>query len=228
MSEKRIPLARSVRMRRLRARAIPIATFLVTSAATLWLWSERGGGVQSIGEVASPKVNVTSPGSGLVLALPNETNGNWSVYDRVDAGDVIARIEMTSAESIKTVDVLAPVSGTLVDVSCWPGQAVIPGQLIATIAADEAQHVVSYVPEETWLEVRPGMRVTLRGRGPRAQFATSEIEQVGKHVQQVPRHQRANVTMPQWGAPVRIKMPNDLALQPGALVDVIFHKSAVQ
>jgi len=121
MSEKRIPLARSVRMRRLRARAIPIATFLVTSAATLWLWGERGGNVQSIGEVASPKVNITSPGSGLVLALPNESNGNWTVYDRVDAGDIIARIEMISAESTKTVDVLAPVSGTIVDLTFWPG-----------------------------------------------------------------------------------------------------------
>jgi multidrug resistance efflux pump len=182
--------------------------------------------VQSIGEVASPKVNVTSPATGIVLALPHETNGNWSVLDRVDAGDVIARIAIEGDEAAKTVDVLAPVSGTILAVTCWPGQTVIPGQLIATIAVDRAQHVVSYVPEESRFEVRPGMRVTMVGRVAGSPRVSSEVEQVGKVVQQVPRHQRTHATMPQWGAPVRIKMPNELALKPGSLVDVIFHQSA--
>ncbi len=223
MAENRIPLAPSVKMRRLRAKAVPVVMFLATSAATLWLWMEQGGAVQSIGEVASPKVNITSPGTGLVIALPKDASSFWSVYDRVAAGDVIAKLEIESGEATEIVELTAPISGTIVDVPCWPGQTVLPGQLLVTIAADEAQHVLSYLPEGSRLEVKPGMRVTLRGRGPAGGRATSEVEQIGALVEQVPRHQRANVTMPQWGAPVRIKTPGDLSLQPGALVDVIFH-----
>lgn len=228
MTDKRIPLAPSVRWRRIRARVIPMATFGLASIATLWLWQERSGGVQSIGEVTSPKVSVTSPATGLVLTMANQTNGNWSAYDRIEAGDVLARIGVDGSEPEKTVDVVAPISGTLVDISCWPGQTVIPGQLIATIASAEAEHVVSYVPEETRLQVRPGMKVTLRSRAAGSPSIASEIEQVGVSIEQVPRHQRASATMPQWGAPVRIKMPNEHSLQPGALVDVLIHQSAPQ
>jgi pyruvate/2-oxoglutarate dehydrogenase complex dihydrolipoamide acyltransferase (E2) component len=194
----------------------------------LWLWHERSGGLQSIGEVASPKVNITSPAAGVVLAIPNEANGNWSVFDRVDAGDVIAKIELQTAEATETIDVVAPVSGTIVDMTCWPGQAVIPGQIIATIVADRAEHVLSYVPEDSRLEIRPGMKVTLHGRSAGAPRIDTEVQQVGKQILQVPRHQRSSVTMPQWGAPVRIKIPNDASLQPGMLVDVLFHKPPIE
>jgi pyruvate/2-oxoglutarate dehydrogenase complex dihydrolipoamide acyltransferase (E2) component len=233
MSDKRIRLARSVRWRRIRSRMIPMATFGLASLATFWLLQQRGGTVQSIGEVASPKVNVTSPATGLVVTMANRTNRNWSAWDRIEIGDVIARIEVDavsvgSESTKKTVDVVAPISGTLVDVTCWPGQTVVPGQLIATIASHDAGHVVSFVPEGTRAQVRPGMKVTLRGRTAGSPRIESEIEQVGGSIEQVPRHQRATATMPEWGAPVRIKVPNDQTLQPGALVDVLIHKAAPQ
>jgi len=225
MAEQRIPLARSVRWRRIRSRVIPLATFGLSAIVMLWLWQERSGGVQSIGEVASPKVNVSSPASGLVLTMANQANRDWSAYDRIEAGQVLARIDVDETNVEKAVDIVAPISGTLIEVSCWPGQTVIPGQLIATIASDEVEHVLSFVPEDTRMQVRPGTKVTVRGRIAGSPRIVSEVEQVGVSIEQVPRHQRTNVTMPQWGAPVRIKMPSDHTLRPGALVDIMYHAS---
>jgi multidrug resistance efflux pump len=222
MQEKRVPLAWSVRWRRIRSQAIPIATFVVAVVGSGWLWRERGMGVQSVGEVSSPQVDVTSPTTGVVVALPNQTSGQWSVYDHIQAGEIIARIEEQAAETGKTVEIPSPISGTLVAIRCLPGQMVIPGQLIATIAADHGQHIVGYIPEESSLSARRGMRVTLRSRTAGAPRLTSEVEEVGVQIERIPRHQQTSAAMPQWGTPVRIKVPTDMALRPGALVDLQF------
>jgi multidrug resistance efflux pump len=226
MPENRIPVSRTIRLRRIRAQLIPAATFLLASAGTIWLWMERNRGLQIVGEVSSPRVDVTSPVGGLLTSLPNRTQGNWSLYDRVEAGEVIARIGLDPAGGGQVVDVLAPLGGTLVDIPCWPGQAVAPGQRLATIAAGSAQHVVSYVPEGERLQLRPGMRVTVRGRSEGAPLAESEVERVGHLVEEIPTHQRSTSAMRQWGTPVRIKLPGQLSAQPGALVDVTFYDSA--
>ncbi len=225
MQEKRIPLAWPVRWRRIRSQGIPAAIFVMAVVASGWLWRERGIGVQSVGEVDSPRVDVTSPTTGLIVALPNQTSGHWSVYDHIQAGDVIARIEEQGGEAGKTLEIQAPISGTLVDVRSWPGQTVIPGQIIATIAADHGRHIVGFIPEESSLLAKRGMQVTLQSRAAGSPRLTSEVEEVGMQIEKIPLHQRTSATLPQWGTPVRIKVPNDTALRPGALVDVHFDGS---
>lgn len=121
------------------------------------------------------------------------------------------------------LEIPAPISGTLVNVYCWPGQIVHPGGLIATIAADHGQHIVGYVPEHSTIQPKVGMRVTLRARLAGAPRLSSEIEEVGQMIEQLPSHQRTIANIPQWGLPVRIKMPAEASLRPGALVDIVFH-----
>jgi multidrug resistance efflux pump len=120
------------------------------------------------------------------------------------------------------LEIRAPISGTLVALHCWPGQAVPQGGRIATIAADYGQHIVSYLPEDSRLDPEPGMQVTLRPRTPGATLLTSEIEQVGRQIEHIPARYLLSPTSPQWGIPVRIKMPSDASLRPGATVDVVF------
>ncbi|HEX2476185.1 MAG TPA: HlyD family efflux transporter periplasmic adaptor subunit [Lacipirellulaceae bacterium] len=328
MEEKRIPLAWTVRWRRIRSQTIPIACFAAALFASGWLWRWHGASVQGIGEVDGLRVDITSPTAGLVIALPSQTRGQWTVFDRVTAGDTIARIDDQQLEATKSLlrrdvkdlieqvkqlqqqqsetgaevdesvrralayeqsrlqaieqlastpapvganearpsdaappelsdqvaaetrdeivrmrearraldvrweelslrtgllEIPAPISGTLVNVYCWPGQIVHPGGLIATIAADHGQHIVGYVPEHSTIEPKVGMRVTLRARLSGAPRLTSEIEEVGRMIEQLPSHQRAVANIPQWGLPVRIKMPSEAALKPGALVDIVFH-----
>ena len=333
MQEKRIPLSRSVRWRRIRSQTVPLLSFLVAVALSAWLWQHHGTVAHGIGEVDSPRVDVTSPTAGLVVSLPNQLHGQWLVYDHVRAGEIIARIEDPLLESnknqlrqqidqlldavekrrdappdgdrgageatdaivrsawkneearlrrlneqlavapqatldddpdlvaappelpqtvsaaardalahvrgtrvalelrrveiqlsSKSLDVPAPISGTLVAVHCWPGQTVPPGGLIATIAADFGRNIIGYIPEQSSLIARPGMQVTLRARATGSTLLASEVEEVGKWIERVPIHQRSSST-PEWGTPVRIKMPGQAMLQPGALVDVLFDGS---
>jgi multidrug resistance efflux pump len=123
----------------------------------------------------------------------------------------------------KSLEIRAPISGTLVAVHCWPGQTLQPGGMIATIAADHGRHIVSYLPEESSIVPEAGMQVTVLSRTNRSWQATCEIEQVGRQIEAVPVHQWPAAALPQWGLPVRIALPGDTTLRPGALVDVVFH-----
>lgn len=330
MQESRIPLAWSVRWRRLRLQAIPVASFSVAVIACALLWRERGAAVHGIGEVDALRIDVTSPTTGMVTALPHRSGGQWSLYDHVVKGDVIAKfddrqtqldtdllrqeaeqlfeqiaqwqIESTGdreasaleaigraseyersrlsalqqmaqgeaepapVESIEAPadipglpegisettrvafaklrhgrsslelrwkeirlqselrEIRAPISGTLIAVYCWPGQTVHQGALIASIAADHGRHIVSYLPEQSSLQPSAGMKVTVRPRLPGSVRLVSEVEKVGRQIRKIPDHQLGSTAMPQWGLPVRIKLPSNATLQPGALVDVVFHR----
>jgi hypothetical protein len=111
-----------------------------------------------------------------------------------------------------------------VAVYCWPGQTVHVGALVATIAADHGRHIVSYLPEESRLQPTKGMLVTVRPRSADLARLTSEVEQVGRQIRRIPTHQLGGSPTEQWGLPVRIKLPSGAALQPGSLVDVVFHR----
>jgi multidrug resistance efflux pump len=332
--ETRVPLAWSVRWRRIRSQAIPALAFVSALLATGWLWQWHGAAVQGVGEVDGLRVDITSPTAGLVIALPHQTRGQWTVFDHVRAGDIIAKIDDQQFEASKSLlrrdikdqldqvgqlktgqvgvedadageavrrawefeesrlqtleqllsagsqvapnevsgllaaapelpesvpgtirdellrarearrgldlrweelslrsgllEIPAPISGTLVNVYCWPGQIVAPGGLIATIAADHGQHIVGYVPEQSTIEPKVGMQVTLRSRVAHSPRFVSTIEEVGKQIQQLPSHQRAIANIPQWGLPVRIKMPSDAALRPGTLVDIVFRRTTAR
>ena len=328
MQVKRVPLAWSARWRRIRLQAIPIACFVLAVGASGWLWQRQGGAFRGVGVVDTLRIDVTSPIAGTVVSLPNQIHGQWSLYDSIQAGDVLARFDdrqlqadkellrqeikqlidkasagqaesvggvgaaardairraweneqtqlssmqqlllaVTNSEPRETAGVVvqppelpdaapaatrtalaalrearqalewrwadlerqaallevhAPISGTLVGVYCWPGQTVHPGSLIATIAADHGQHIVSYVSEGSLVVPQLGMQVAVRPRQVGARIVTSEIERVGHHFERIPLHHLQSPGSPQWGLPVRIAMPADAPLRPGALVDVMF------
>ena len=50
----------------------------------------------------------------------------------------------------------------------------------------------------------------------------TEVERVGRQYERIPSRYERDSTTPRWGLPVRIKMPADALLRPGALVDVTF------
>lgn len=218
----RIPRSPAVQWRRLRAQTLPIVVFLAAVGGSAWLWTEVGGTVSAIAKVEAPRVDVSSPAAATVVALPNQAGGQWSLYEHVTAGEVIAVLEDHQQTPPKVIEVRAPISGTLVGVYCWPGQTVIPGGMIATIAADYGRNLVAYLPEESRLTIEPGSRVTLRPRMSAGRTYASEVELVSRQVEAIPRHQWTIPTVPQWGVPVRIKMPDEAMLAPGSLVDLQF------
>src|SRR5688572_4695096 len=103
MQEKRIPLAWSVRWRRIRLRTVPIVSFVIAVGMCAWLWRERGAAVHGIGEVDALRIDVTSPTTGMLTALPHRAGGQWSLYDQVVKGDVIAVFDDRQAQLDKSL-----------------------------------------------------------------------------------------------------------------------------
>ena len=323
----RVPVARSVRLRRLRLRALPVICLLLSGVAWLALWNTQARSVNGVGRVSTLRIDITSPASGMIARMPHHTGLQWSLFDHVREGDIIAeyddseyladKAEFTyNSASLRTelatwrefhakdaeptvVELLdklkqreleliaalaeqveqgvtaervistqlaeqelpaeisgrarehfielrndrylleiralqlrnqatallirAPITGTLVDVFCSPGQRLPAGAPIATLAADYGSYIVSYLPESTRFEPMPGMRVTLRGRSSSAKAVDSEIEEVGRQIEPVPTSLATNPAMPERGLPIRIALPADIDMQPGVLVDIIFH-----
>ena len=66
-------------------------------------------------------------------------------------------------------------------------------------------------------------------RTPGSQEYPGQVETVGPQVAPVPLHQLKDPPTPEWGNPVRIRLPadmlQDVELRPGQLVQVIFRNN---
>jgi multidrug resistance efflux pump len=240
--------------------SIPVVAFFAALWGSGWIWQWSGSSVLGVSEVDGLRVDITSPTAGLVIALPHESRGQWTIFDHVQAGQIIAKIDDQQLEASKCLlrrdvkdlqekltraqtadatvidaetrdavrraweserlrihtlenllsgapqltpgeaqemrspplelpesalatirdelarvreefrrldlrwgelslrttllEIPAPITGTLTNIYCWPGQIVAPGELIATIATDPDQHIVGYVPDQSAIVVR--------------------------------------------------------------------------
>jgi multidrug resistance efflux pump len=121
----------------------------------------------------------------------------------------------------------APISGTLVAIYAWPGQNVRLGDPVVTLAADHGRYIVSYVRQDQRLRPNAGTPVQVRPRLAGARTVSAVVERIGPQVELIPPHQRRDPAILEWGLPVRIALPEDLAVKPGELVDVRFQRSNV-
>jgi len=123
---------------------------------------------------------------------------------------------------IELLEVRAPISGTICAIYHWPGENVQPTDPIVTIAADHGRFIVSYVRQEQRLQVVKDAPVEVRLRAPGSPPMPTLVERVGPHVESVPLHQCRDPRYPEWGLPVRIRLPEKFVGRPGELVDVTF------
>ncbi len=123
---------------------------------------------------------------------------------------------------VELLQIRAPIRGTISAVHVWPGQAVREGDPIVTIAADQGRYIVSYVRQQQRIQPEVDMVVHIRHRVPGAREQATKIERVGRQFEPVPLHQLTNPRVPEWGLPVRISIPANLAARPGELVDITF------
>jgi multidrug resistance efflux pump len=91
MSEQpRIPTPLSQRFRRFRHAVLPVFSFALCVLATLWLWRGETQVPQAVGEVEAVRINVAAGSDGTLTALPRP---HWTLFDRVEANAVIARLD---------------------------------------------------------------------------------------------------------------------------------------
>jgi hypothetical protein len=93
--EKTIPTPMKLQWRRVRYQVLPITVFVVSLAATVYLWQTHVTAPHGLGEVSMESVKISAPQDGKLL--PDDTNPFPRLYDRVDANKPIARIEANKA-----------------------------------------------------------------------------------------------------------------------------------
>lgn len=100
------------------------------------------------------------------------------------------------------------------------GEVVTAGDPILVVAEQEPTEILSYVSEQQFDLLREDMPVQLVKAGAPAQIARSRIASIGPTVELMPQRLWRNPTVPQWGRPVLINIPQGMKLVPGEIVGI--------
>ena len=131
----------------------------------------------------------------------------------------VAQLDLT----LESLDITAPVSGTVFRVYLRPGQLARAGDIIMEISADGSNYVVSYLREEQqYIKPKPNMIVDVRPRNDPRRVVSGTVDTVGATVEPVPARQLRDQKVPEWGLPVRLTIPPDSNLRPGEMVNLAF------
>jgi len=241
----RIPISPANRWCIFRYDYLPGIAFFLLLAACGWMWRNQVSPTHVLGEVETPTTTINSPADGFVRGVYPDGEGHFKLYDPVEIGDLVAKIEpfttevtgVTALDSAMAADpdesttepssesgteAYSPFRGTVVRIHCWPGQRVRAGDPMVTISASQGQFVVSHIPEiQTDMPSR-GDAVTLRAVGSRSMI-DGVVDEVGIMVTSIPDRQLASTAMEAYGIPIRIRLPEDHSLRPGALIEIRFH-----
>jgi len=124
-------------------------------------------------------------------------------------------------QKILAQDIKAPISGTIMTIHRYPGQAVNAGQAIMTIASEKGEYIVTYIRQTQIIQPKENMVVNVHLRSaPRT--IRSHVMSVGPAIEKVPPEQLRDGRVQEFGLPVHIAIPPDTKLRPGELVDLFF------
>lgn len=101
-----------------------------------------------------------------------------------------------------------------------PGEVVMPGEPILTVAEAKPSEVIAYAREDQLGRVRQNMSVELIKSNEPAQVASSQVVCLGPVMELMPERLWRNPNIPQWGRPMRIKIPPGFEVVPGELVGI--------
>ena len=123
---------------------------------------------------------------------------------------------------VQWLEIRSPIRGTVSAIYYRPGQVARAGDPVLTVVDSHGRHIVAYVRQRQGLEPKVGMEVAVRNRSLPRQIVRTLIDRVGDQIEPVPLHHLRNPNVVEWGLPVRIAVPAELALRPGELVDLTF------
>jgi multidrug resistance efflux pump len=121
-------------------------------------------------------------------------------------------------KSANALDILSPADGQIDKTHVQPMQLIEPGAPIASMIPSRETYAIGYSRERSGIRPVVGMSVALRSLSdPNLRFA-STIESVGPKIESIPSRHRVNPRVEEWGRPVRIPIPKEMAIQPGSSI----------
>lgn len=126
-------------------------------------------------------------------------------------------------DQISRLEICSTCPGKIVAIMRRPGQNVRAGEIVMTVAPLSSKHVISYIPEDRDVTATVGDEVKIKVRSGPGRIVLAKIDSVGPRVELIPLHHLRDPNIPQWGVPIRIEIPDKVALtlKPGQLVDVL-------
>lgn len=120
------------------------------------------------------------------------------------------------------LEVRAPAFGHISAIYRRPGEYVAAGEPIVRIASGDREHVIAWIPEAYPRRPEPGDTARIRPLPVHDRTWPTQVIAVGPRVEPLPEHQRRDPTIPEWGIPVRLALPDGLPARAGERLDVRF------
>jgi multidrug resistance efflux pump len=114
----------------------------------------------------------------------------------------------------------SPFDGVVAQVYYRPGEAVLAGDIILTVAEAKPTEVIAYASEDQLTRVRERMPVELIKTTDSARIVRSQVAQLGTNIELMPQQLWRNPNAPQWGRPVLITVPPGFDLVSGEIVGI--------
>lgn len=130
-----------------------------------------------------------------------------------------ARIKELQVQA-EALTIRSTVTGKIREVYKRPGQVVTAGEPILSIVLDKPQFIVTYIRQGRGPAVKAAVNMPVEIRTQSGQVATSKVEYIGPQYELVPPQQNMtrDMNLIDYGLPVRIALPPELAVTPGELV----------
>ncbi len=125
-------------------------------------------------------------------------------------------------KSAATLDTYSPIDGQIENTYTGPLQSIEMGGRVLSVIPSHGAYVIGYARELSVLRPFVGMPVVLRSPVDPTHRFESTVESVGPKIESIPSRQRVNSRMEEWGRPVRIPIPREMAVQPGSVLEIIF------
>lgn len=131
-------------------------------------------------------------------------------------------VQIEALEPRQALKLTAPIDGVVSQIQHWPGEAVLAGEPILTIAEVKPTEIIAYALEDQVNQIQKGMVVELvkQSEPKKIEIARSQIIYIGPIVEQLPPRLWRNPSVPEWGRLFLVKAPPQMKLIIGEVVGI--------
>lgn len=177
-----------------------------------------------IAEIAEREDLVKSIGESVqALRFVSDPDPVTEADEALSAAIAVQEGELRLAEAeLRPIELLAPVSGQIRSLHRRKGETVLAGEAIATIWSREPGNIKTVVMAPVPSMPEAGDEVLIMTRAAKRSRVKSEVLFVGAHYESIESPLFNPGKRPMRGIPVHIRLPEELTVRPGEVVDLQF------